>query len=326
MFCTVFIPKSTYWSLRLSNTLQYVRVKTFDRGSQLKSLPAKMEMNPLELALQQLAKTMGVSIPSGPAADENIKIQENVSNVSSSKADVEEEEGEVMDDIPSPVKQKPRDVKKNAKKTDNRDNNKKVVDYNGDVDAESLLRGGSKPAVKNNKRKPEPKREQRPPPVPKTPVEAKRPKVPCRYWMEGKCGKGDNCTFSHAMKPNKTVEEAKSIEVCKYHIAGNCLKGESCMFSHDLGLVPCRFFHVKGECGAGKTCRFSHEPIGEEERRLLFAEMMGARDPRLASTSAPSKPIIAPLPVLPTPAPVNAERLPILDAAVEKFNPFGSPF
>lgn len=90
------------------------------------------------------------------------------------------------------------------------------------------------------------------------------PRLICRYFMEGLCTKGNQCTFSHSVVPNKTQEEARVKEPCKFFIAGSCMKGESCYFSHDLSSVPCKFFHLKGECSAasrGAGCRFSHEPI-----------------------------------------------------------------
>ena len=90
------------------------------------------------------------------------------------------------------------------------------------------------------------------------------PRLICRYFMDGLCTKGNQCTFSHSVVPNKTQEEARVKEPCKFFIAGSCMKGESCYFSHDLSCVPCKFFHLKGECSAasrGVGCRFSHEPI-----------------------------------------------------------------
>ncbi len=158
-------------------------------------------------------------------------------------------------------------------------------------------------------------------------------KVPCRYWMEGKCSKGDSCTFSHLQRPNKTAEEAKSGEVCRFHISGSCLKGDACLFSHDLSKVPCKFFHAIGECSARRTtCRFSHEPISAEERRALFAESTGARDPRLppAAGGAPDgeqRPFVpAAVPAAAPAVDTTALLTNALEPAVRAFNPYGSPF
>jgi hypothetical protein len=98
------------------------------------------------------------------------------------------------------------------------------------------------------------------------------PRLVCRYFMEGICSKGDKCTFSHSVVPNKTPEEAKVKEPCKFFIAGSCMKGEGCYFSHDLSVVPCKFFHLRGECSAiakGGACRFSHDPIDKETLEKL---------------------------------------------------------
>lgn len=99
-----------------------------------------------------------------------------------------------------------------------------------------------------------------------------KPKSVCKFYMEGLCQKGDTCPFSHAVKPRRTAEEAKSTEICKFYRLGNCLRGSSCIYSHDLSNVPCRFYHLKGECSAGAACRFSHQAISEEARIQLRAE------------------------------------------------------
>lgn len=91
-----------------------------------------------------------------------------------------------------------------------------------------------------------------------------KPRTVCKYYMEGLCTKGAACTFSHDVKPRKTLEEAKVKEVCKYFMMGSCLKGEQCIFSHDLKRKPCKFYHLWNSCAAGRDCRFSHDPIDQE--------------------------------------------------------------
>jgi hypothetical protein len=100
------------------------------------------------------------------------------------------------------------------------------------------------------------------------------PRIVCRYFMDGVCSKGDKCTFSHAVVPNRTTEEARVKDACKFFIAGSCMKGNACHFSHELSKFPCKFFHLKGECSAAlKGCRFSHDPVSAEElERLRGAE------------------------------------------------------
>jgi hypothetical protein len=96
------------------------------------------------------------------------------------------------------------------------------------------------------------------------------PKVICKYWMEGKCSKGSQCTFSHALSPTTTPDQARSTHPCTFHRLGQCMKGSKCLFSHDLTRWPCKYFHLNGRCKEGEGCRFSHrEPLDEEGRRLL---------------------------------------------------------
>ena len=60
------------------------------------------------------------------------------------------------------------------------------------------------------------------------PVERREfvPRVLCKYWLEGACQKGEDCTFSHAKLPKK------KIEICKFFLTNTCLKGEACIYSH----------------------------------------------------------------------------------------------
>ncbi len=172
----------------------------------------------------------------------------------------------------------------------------------------------------------------------KSSAEAPAPKVPCKFFMEGRCTKGDRCTFSHALRPHRTPEEARTGEPCRFEIAGRCLKGTECLFSHDMSRVPCRFLHVRGECPSlrsGLACRFSHAPISEAERRALFAEAMGTRDPRMpgAGIAAPAadhrdEQSFVYVPRVPRSLPPDAivqRYVHSMSPAVAALNPFGSP-
>lgn len=57
-------------------------------------------------------------------------------------------------------------------------------------------------------------------------------KQTCKYWMSGRCEKGDICPFSHVEKPDKVPEQVKAEQICKYELKGGCLN-ENCLFSHD---------------------------------------------------------------------------------------------
>ena len=100
------------------------------------------------------------------------------------------------------------------------------------------------------------------------------PKVICKYWMEGKCMKGDQCTFSHASTPTKTAIDARINEPCKYFISGGCMRGDICLYSHDLKEFPCKFFHGIDSCGMGDQCKYSHDPVADEVKAELMLQML----------------------------------------------------
>lgn len=328
------------------------------------------EEDALKQALSQLAQTMGVALPflhpesdksRGHADESVVGVTQDADVCKSSSKDAlseiksssESEEGELSEGEEEPVTSKvvPKQRKMATK------------EFTGEVDAESLLRGPpltsprphkkAKGTGERKKGRNEGKDKDR---SKKIVEKTTGPRVPCRYWMEGKCSKGEACTFSHALVPNKTSEEARLEEVCRFHIAGSCLKGSSCLYSHDLSKVPCKFFHARGECSLGSACRFSHDAVSEEVRRMLFAELSGGtRDPRLAarqsgiSSPAPNgsenplgKPAVASnaFPYLPLAKDVSDDPIALpehlkrppppqfpnikLDPAVARYNPFGS--
>lgn len=334
----------------------------------------------MELALSQLAQTMGLTVPgldaAGPAAKSGLAMPksellanwpltsgaltkgrgsgEGVSDSGrkaegrplgkgGNREEEEGEEGELSEgETATSVIPPKRPESKTRGPTERRglvQAAPRAAAFTGDVDAESLLRGGGL--------------RKRTTPLTKLPIGAIRtstskddgtrdtgkgrpaPRVACRYFMEGKCSKGDECTFNHAVRPNKTVEEARSEDVCRFHIAGGCLKGDGCMYSHDLSRVPCKFFHAKGECGAGTRCRFSHAPVSEEVRHQLFLEITSVRDPRLPARPSGTSSDQPPLPSSSKTASLqtggqtdHSWMVPniTLPPAVAQYNPFGSPF
>merc|ERR1712048_1273865 len=73
--------------------------------------------------------------------------------------------------------------------------------------------------------------------------------IPCKYFKQGECSKGDRCNFSH-------TGEAPP---CSLFLLGKCTRGEECPFSHAGNHVPkCRHW-VEGKCSRGETCPFIHE-------------------------------------------------------------------
>lgn len=89
---------------------------------------------------------------------------------------------------------------------------------------------------------------------------------PCFYYLEGRCKKGNNCEFSHDIKP------IIKTELCKYWLNGSCIKGEQCVYSHEKSKYPCKYYHLNNNCKYGDNCRYfflflfsySHDKIDNE--------------------------------------------------------------
>ncbi|KAL6053117.1 hypothetical protein QOT17_018172 [Balamuthia mandrillaris] len=115
-------------------------------------------------------------------------------------------------------------------------------------------------------------------PVQKKP-HVERPVIVCKFYLNGACHKGEECTFAHIGTP------AKKTEICRFYRMNACLKGEECLFSHDLKQEPCKYFY-KGKCAIGVTCKFSHDFPREEALRILAELKKRAEEERLKSAEA----------------------------------------
>ncbi|KAF5402747.1 Zinc finger CCCH domain-containing protein 6 [Paragonimus heterotremus] len=102
----------------------------------------------------------------------------------------------------------------------------------------------------------------------------------CRYFMEGRCTKGDSCPFRHDFEPPKKQE------LCKFYATGVCSKGSACLYLH--GEFPCKFFHLSGKCNNGESCKFSHSPLNPDTRLLL--ERVGGSKESPALNDRPYEP------------------------------------
>ncbi|XP_005365709.1 zinc finger CCCH domain-containing protein 8 [Microtus ochrogaster] len=91
-------------------------------------------------------------------------------------------------------------------------------------------------------------------------VERKGKQV-CKYFLERKCIKGDQCKFDH------DAEIEKKKEMCKFYVQGYCTKGENCLYLHNE--YPCKFYHTGTKCYQGDHCNFSHAPLTAETQELL---------------------------------------------------------
>ncbi|KAL0620121.1 Zinc finger CCCH domain-containing protein 8 [Plecturocebus cupreus] len=65
----------------------------------------------------------------------------------------------------------------------------------------------------------------------------------CKYFLERKCIKGDQCKFDH------DAEIEKKKEMCKFYVQGYCTRGTKCY--------------------QGEYCKFSHAPLTSETQELL---------------------------------------------------------
>lgn len=103
------------------------------------------------------------------------------------------------------------------------------------------------------------------------------PRTLCKFWLSGKCEKGNECIWLHD-------EDAGGMEPqpCKFWLQGTCKNGDRCTWPHDdLGSshkgkgkgkekgkgmdkgkgkgTMCRFFE-RGLCQKGNACEWSHGP------------------------------------------------------------------
>ncbi|XP_006066012.3 zinc finger CCCH domain-containing protein 8 isoform X1 [Bubalus kerabau] len=83
----------------------------------------------------------------------------------------------------------------------------------------------------------------------------------CKYFLERKCIKGDQCKFDH------DAEIEKKKEMCKFYVQGYCTRGENCLYLHNE--YPCKFYHTGAKCYQGEHCKFSHAPLTDETQELL---------------------------------------------------------
>ncbi|TNN61765.1 Zinc finger CCCH domain-containing protein 6 [Liparis tanakae] len=51
----------------------------------------------------------------------------------------------------------------------------------------------------------------------------------CKYFLEGRCIKGEQCKFEHEL-----VIPDKKKELCKFYLQGYCSKGDNCIYMHNI--------------------------------------------------------------------------------------------
>ncbi|UJR35854.1 hypothetical protein I4U23_028598 [Adineta vaga] len=95
----------------------------------------------------------------------------------------------------------------------------------------------------------------------------------CKFFVENRCMKGNDCLFSHDYKPQKKME------ICKYYVQnkGYCQKNDACPYLH--GEFPCKFFHTGQKiCMQGERCKFSHDAITNDDIRFAFERFLNDSD------------------------------------------------
>ncbi|XP_072844989.2 zinc finger CCCH domain-containing protein 6 [Pogona vitticeps] len=94
----------------------------------------------------------------------------------------------------------------------------------------------------------------------------------CKYFLEARCIKGDQCKFDH------DAEIEKKKEICKFYIQGYCSKGEKCIYMHNE--FPCKFYHTGAKCYHGDKCKFSHDPLNKDTKELLDKVLNTEEEPQ----------------------------------------------
>ncbi|KAF2273744.1 uncharacterized protein EI97DRAFT_142809 [Westerdykella ornata] len=72
---------------------------------------------------------------------------------------------------------------------------------------------------------------------------APKAKIPCKFYLQGTCTRGDFCTFEHSNPITATAtatvfrpvsRDTRSSIPCRYFQRSICKMGELCPFSHDI--------------------------------------------------------------------------------------------
>jgi hypothetical protein len=90
----------------------------------------------------------------------------------------------------------------------------------------------------------------------------------CKFYLENRCSKGNDCSFRHEGTP-----KPKS-DFCKFFIIGACTKGDECPYSHNLSEFPCKHYFIRGFCQRN-PCQYSHDKnsiLPERFERMMQLE------------------------------------------------------
>lgn len=97
--------------------------------------------------------------------------------------------------------------------------------------------------------------------------------IPCSFYLNGSCVKGQSCKFSHSSISKKSSPVKNSPCIFWFGMNGkspeSCLKGDKCNYSHDpksCNQYPCESHFSNGKCEFGDKCHFSHINNGDESK------------------------------------------------------------
>jgi hypothetical protein len=126
-----------------------------------------------------------------------------------------------------------------------------------------------------------------------------RPKkqVVCRFWMQGKCAKDDECEFLHVFDMDKMPE-------CKYGV--DCDNPE-CPYKHTGRDQLCDRYN-EGFCPFGPYCKYAHKPEPASTRPLLATMFTASSEVAIKQSKVPPGSRQAPPPGAPFEEPAPGER------------------
>jgi hypothetical protein len=102
----------------------------------------------------------------------------------------------------------------------------------------------------------------------------------CRYFKEGKCQRGTDCTFTHVIQtaepsqasfeaPSSSRPEFNKTKWCNHFTKSQyCRLGADCNFAHSEDEKRCKYF-VLGRCKHGSSCHDQHtEPVLQTQENI----------------------------------------------------------
>jgi len=87
----------------------------------------------------------------------------------------------------------------------------------------------------------------------------------CRFWLQGKCTKGDACDYLHAFDRSRMPE-------CKYGVECD---NPSCEYKHTGRDELCARYR-EGFCPFGPVCKYGHKPLPAEARPAVALSLTAA--------------------------------------------------